>query len=134
MNIQSNIVIFSVYQDSLTPAENTRNTHTVFAMLSKLHQSFKLIGGRYEGRSELAFILPVSAIEDAINIAKKYNQESILVRYSDKSTYLYTIKDISIHDYKVKEQYIGKWQEVSKKHAETLTAYSEWNGVYWAAL
>jgi hypothetical protein len=134
MNIESNIVIFSVFQDSLPIEENIRNTTVVLQQLLKDGISVRTFTGVYKGKKEDSFLVRLQDIERAINLAQEYNQECILVRYADKSTYLYNIEDISIQDYAVKEQYIGKWSEISKRHADTLDAYTVDNGVYWAAI
>jgi len=121
-------VILSAELSHLTLEENNTRTNQLELMLR--HSGFKpvLMKGVYKGSSEISFFVPVIRNDDIERLEfiafDRFNQESILVQYSDGHSRLHYPNHI---------EHIGKVREISKEVALTkdcYTFYPELNKYY----
>ena len=112
-------VILSAELSHLTLEENNTRTNQLELMLR--HSGFKpvLMKGVYKGSSEISFFVPITRIDDIERLEfiafDRFQQESILVQYSDGHSRLHYPNHI---------EHIGKIREVSEEIALTKDAYT----------
>lgn len=125
MNLQSRKVVLSAYLGHLDLAENMRRQRLLRAMLDDLNMPYMLGVGKYRGESEGSILVRVGSDEELQvlgNIAfLNFSQESILEIACDNTSFLL---------YPNKEEYIGKWREVTENIAIDKDAYSCYNDRY----
>ena len=112
-------VLLSAELSHLTLEENNTRTNQLELMLR--HSGFKpvLMKGVYKGSSEISFFVPTTRIDDIERLEfiafDRFQQESILVQYSDGHSRLHYPNHI---------EHIGKIREVSKDVALTKDCYT----------
>ena len=112
-------VILSAELSHLTLEENNTRTNQLELMLR--HSSFKpvLMKGVYKGSSEISFFVPVTRNDDIERLEfiafDRFQQESILVQYSDGHSRLHYPNYI---------EHIGKVREITKEVALTKDCYT----------
>ena len=112
-------VLLSAELSHLTLEENNTRTNQLELMLR--HSGFKpvLMKGVYKGSSEISFFVPVTRNDDIERLEfiafDRFNQESILVQYSDGHSRLHYPNHI---------EYIGKVREITEHEALTLGNYT----------
>jgi len=112
-------VILSAELSHLTLEENNTRTNQLELMLR--HSGFKpvLMKGVYKGSSEISFFVPVIRNDDIERLEfiafDRFNQESILVQYSDGHSRLHYPNHI---------EHIGKVREITKQEAFKRDAYT----------
>ena len=125
-------VLLSAELSHLSPEENNTRTNQLESMLK--HHGFKpvLMKGVYKGSSEISFYVPMTHTEnDVIHLEciafDRFQQESILVQYSDGHSRLHYPNHV---------EYIGKVREVTKDVALTKDAFTFYPklGKYYAAV
>ena len=121
-------VLLSAELSHLTPNENNTRTNQLELMLR--HSNFKpvLMKGVYKGSSEISFFVPITRIDDIERLEfiafDRFQQESILVQYSDGHSRLHYPNHI---------EHIGKIREINKEIALTkdnYTFYTKLNKYY----
>ena len=121
-------VLLSAELSHLTLEENNTRTNQLELMLR--HSGFKpvLMKGVYKGSSEISFFVPITRIDDIERLEfiafDRFQQESILVQYSDGHSRLHYPNHI---------EHISKIREVSEEVALTkdcYTFYPELNKYY----
>lgn len=112
-------VLLSAELSHLTLEENNTRTNQLELMLK--HSGFKpvLMKGVYKGSSEISFFVPVTRNDDIERLEfiafDRFQQESILVQYSDGHSRLHYPNHI---------EYIGKVREITEHEALTLGNYT----------
>ena len=112
-------VILSAELSHLTLEENNTRTNQLELMLK--HSGFKpvLMKGVYKGSSEISFFVPTERVDDIERLEfiafDRFQQESILVQYSDGHSRLHFPNHI---------EYIGKVREITKEVALTKDCYT----------
>jgi len=76
-----------------------------------------------------AYIVPLTdtTLEHVLNLARDYNQESVLLLDNQRSGWLVFCDDEH-------QEYLGTFKEVSPMRADTLDAYTKDNGRYYACV
>lgn len=99
-------------------------------LLRREDVSYTLVNGVYHDIPEKSFMLASTDInvhEDnlqaALNLARLFNQESVLEVLNDGTSYLHYIRSGD-------KIYLGVFQSVSKEVALAQSSYTEYNGVY----
>ena len=124
-------VILSAELSHLTVEENNTRTNQLELMLNKLGFKPVLMNGVYKGSSEISFFVPVTRNDDIERLEfiafDRFNQESILVQYSDGHSRLHYPNHI---------EHIGKVREITKQEAFKRDAYTFYPklGKYYAAI
>jgi len=121
-------VILSAELSHLTPQENEIRTNQLQLMLTKLGFKPTEMIGCYKGDQENSFFVPITRVDDRGLLSgnhnsnllefiafEQFNQESILVQYSDGHSRLH---------YPDHVEYIGKVREVSEEVASTKDAFT----------
>ena len=124
-------VLLSAELSHLTFEENNTRTNQLELMLQ--HSGFKpvLMKGVYKGSSEISFFVPITRNDDIERLEfiafDRFQQESILVQYSDGHSRLHYPNHI---------EHIGKVREVTKDVALTKDAFTFYPklGKYYAAI
>lgn len=81
--------------------------------------------GSYNGIQEMSYIIVTNDRDGILDIARTFNQESILWVYPDRSA------DLFFTDTKDgQRQSVGIWHETHKAYAESLPCYSKFDGRY----
>ena len=112
-------VLLSAELSHLTVEENNTRTNQLKLMLK--HSGFKpvLMKGVYKGSSEISFFVPITRIDDIERLEfiafDRFQQESILVQYSDGHSRLHYPNHI---------EHIGKIREINKEIALTKDNYT----------
>ena len=121
-------VLLSAELSGLTASENEIRTNQLKLMLTKL--GFKPVEmiGRYKGDQETSFFVPITRVDDRGLISgnhnsnllefiafEQFNQESILVQYSDGHSRLHYPNHV---------EHIGKVREITKQEAFKRDAYT----------
>ena len=112
-------VLISAELSHLTPEENNTRTNQLELMLK--HSGFKpvLMKGVYKGSSEISFFVPTTRIDDIERLEfiafDRFQQESILVQYSDGHSRLHFPDHI---------EYLGKLREVTIPKAFSGDSYT----------
>ena len=112
-------VLLSAELSHLTLEENNTRTNQLELMLK--HSGFKpvLMKGVYKGSSEISFFVPITRIDDIERLEfiafDRFQQESILVQYSDGHSRLHYPNHI---------EHIGKIREINKEIALTKDNYT----------
>ncbi len=112
-------VLLSAELSRLRLDENNTRTNQLKLMLTKL--GFKPVEmiGFYKGSSETSFFVPITRKDDIERLEfiafDRFNQESILVQYSDGHSRLHYPNHI---------EHIGKVREITKDVALTKDAYT----------
>ena len=112
-------VLLSAELSHLRLDENNTRTNQLKLMLTKL--GFKPVEmiGFYKGSSETSFFVPITRVDDIERLEfiafDRFNQESILVQYSDGHSRLHYPNHI---------EHIGKVREITKDVALTKDAYT----------
>jgi hypothetical protein len=73
--------------------------------------------GSYNGETEDSYIVPMSEHGKVMELAREYNQESVLIRYADGECYLYFLDDGSMVE-------LGKLVPVSEGEAKESDSYT----------
>ena len=112
-------VLLSAELSGLTASENQTRSNQLVLMLTKLGFKPVAMQGVYKGSSETSFFVPITRIDDIERLEfiafDRFQQESILVQYSDGHSRLHYPNHI---------EHIGKIREVSKDIALTKDAYT----------
>ena len=112
-------VILSAELSGLSDTENIIRTNQLKLMLTKLGFNPVYMRGVYKGSSEISFFVPVIRNDDIERLEfiafDRFQQESILVQYSDGHSRLHYPNHI---------EYIGKVREVTEHEALTLGNYT----------
>ena len=90
MNMNSPVIIFSVFTLDKSYGENKQNHDKVLDLLINNGISFKELDGNYNGQHELS-ILVIDTVDNRTivnQLAMKYNQESILLLDSNRHAML----------------------------------------------
>ena len=112
-------VLISAELSHLTPEENNTRTNQLELMLK--HSGFKpvLMKGVYKGSSEISFFVPTTRNDDIERLEfiafDRFQQESILVQYSDGHSRLHYPNHI---------EYLGKLREVPIPKAFSGDSYT----------
>lgn len=117
MNLKPNILIFSVFQNSVSKKQNEINHNEVLKAIQDKGISAMELQGRYNGSNELSIL--VSGFEHRALVehtCKAFNQESYLESHNDRATFL-IYKD-------GRRESIGTLTPVSKEEAESSIGYS----------
>jgi len=127
----NNIIIFSVFQKDVSEDANYMNTIKVESMLKRTNIPFKAVQGVYKGTKEESFIIDLKYINAAMELARHYNQESILVIDANSNATL-KYMPVTVES----DSYLGIFQEVLESTAKTLDAYTYdiETGTYYACL
>lgn len=116
------IVIMSVYQSGLEATYNAMNHVTFKNTLSELGiLTFKEVIGSYKGVMEMSLMVEVKSdvvFKVLLDIAKKFNQESILYRDNENNAELIMIND------SLDRVYLGKLEQVSEEIARAGDAFT----------
>ena len=124
-------VILSAELSHLTPQENEIRTNQLQLMLTKLGFKPTEMIGRYKGDQETSFFVPTTRNDDIERLEfiafDRFNQESILVQYSDGHSRLHYPNYI---------EHIGKVREITRQEAFKRDAYTFYPklGKYYAAI
>ena len=124
-------VILSAELSGLTASENEIRTNQLQLMLTKLGFKPVFMIGRYKGDQENSFFVPITRVDDIERLEfiafDRFNQESILVQYSDGHSRLHYPNHI---------EHIGKVREITKQEAFKRDAYTFYPklGKYYAAI
>ena len=124
-------VILSAELSHLTPQENEIRTNQLQLMLTKLGFKPTEMIGRYKGDQETSFFVPITRNDDIERLEfiafDLFNQESILVQYSDGHSRLHYPNYI---------EHIGKVREITRQEAFKRDAYTFYPklGKYYAAI
>jgi len=112
-------VLLSAELSHLTPQENEIRTNQLQLMLTKLGFKPTEMIGRYEGDQETSFFVPITRVDDIERLEfiafDRFQQESILVQYSDGHSRLHYPNYI---------EHIGKVREITKQEAFKRDAYT----------
>ena len=118
--INKEIVIFSVYREKSKHENLLNHTETMLELDSAGIKYTELVG-YYKGSKELSLMIGLHNLDLAISIAKYFNQESILISKSDRSTYL---MDLTHYYDSYEEEYIGTLKPTSEFVAKKQHSYS----------
>jgi hypothetical protein len=127
----TNVIIFSVFQSNCSEDVNYSNTIKVENMLERAKIPFKALSGMYKGIKEESFAIDLKHQNAALELARQFNQESILIiDSSSRATLKYM--PVSIES----DISIGYFQEVSETKAKSLDAWTLDidTGTYYACL
>ena len=112
-------VILSAELSGLSDTENIIRTNQLKLMLTKLGFNPVYMRGVYKGVSEISFFVPITRVDDIERLEfiafDRFNQESILVQYSDGHSRLHYPDHI---------EHIGKVREITKQEAFKRDAYT----------
>jgi len=112
-------VLLSAELSHLTLEENNTRTNQLELMLKQSGFKPVLMKGVYKGSSETSFFVPVTRNDDIERLEfiafDRFQQESILVQYSDGHSRLHYPNHI---------KYIGKVREIPKQEAVKRDAYT----------
>jgi len=112
-------VLLSAELSHLTLEENNTRTNQLELMLKQSGFKPVLMKGVYKGSSETSFFVPVTRNDDIERLEfiafDRFQQESILVQYSDGHSRLHYPNHI---------KYIGKVREITKQEAVKRDAYT----------
>ena len=130
-NKKDAFIIFSVFQDRLSRADNLENHNKVLKHLKTFDLRFKVVEGVYRGESELSIMVPVinqvfdySTVEQLAHI---YNQHSILFVDSDRNAELrFMVQpfDASLNELPKSEK-LGKFISTTKGIATQCQNYTK---------
>lgn len=119
MNLQPTTLIFSAELSTLSDTWNAIHTQRISDMLDDLGLAYKKVIGKYQGISEVSFVVPTndsSLRESLVRIMlEKFEQETVLELSPSRQAFLIG---------KNGETHIGTWKEVSQDIAEGLDAYT----------
>lgn len=122
--------VFLSAELSYADAESNKSRTTELGLqLDSLFSVVVPVDGAYKGKQEHSFAVwakDEAAIEQLLQIAADNLQESIMVRYGDYSCQLRFTNG--------RVQEIGQWTEISEQRAESIYAYTEIAGKYFAAI
>ena len=111
-------VILSASVADRSMVENFRQSVSLKEYLLFLDLKFKMVQGRYEGKDEIAFVIPNLDYEDALDIASYFNQETVLAVDAKREAWL-LFTDGSDH------KYLGYWSEVQGQCNDNYTLDGE---------
>lgn len=117
MNLKPNILIFSVFQNSVSKKQNEINHNEVLKAVQDKGLTAMELQGRYNGSNELSIL--VSGFEHRALVehtCKAFNQESYLESHNDRATFL-IYKD-------GRRESIGTLTNVSQSEEEASNAFS----------
>ena len=124
-------VILSAELSGFTASENQTRSNQLALMLTKLGFKPVFMIGRYKGEQENSFFVPITRVDDIERLEfiafDRFQQESILVQYSDGHSRLHYPNHI---------EHIGKVREITKQEAFKRDAYTFYPklGKYYAAI
>ena len=112
-------VLISAELSQLTNTENIIRTNQLKLMLEQSGFKPVYMKGVYKGVGEISFFVPVTSNDDIERLEfiafDRFNQESILVQYSDGHSRLHYPNHI---------EHIGKVREITKQEAFKRDAYT----------
>jgi homospermidine synthase len=115
----TNVIIFSVFQSKTDEHSDYKNTGFVQKQFKACNIPFKLVQGVYKGNKELSFIIDLKYQNAAMELARQYNQESVLVVDSiGKATLKYLPMSIE------SDTSLGYFQETTETIAKSHDAYT----------
>jgi len=119
-------IIFSAEQYKLDVNDNALNTLSVVSVLKDHNVKYTSVLGKYKGVGEISFKVDAKHENLILELARLYNQHSILfVDSKDNAILQYLSGSI---------ERIGRFREVSKCQAYGLDAYSFINNKYFACI
>jgi hypothetical protein len=118
--------LFSAERSNKTFAENTDNTCAVACELVHRDIPFKVVIGCYKGVKELTFLVHGDNYQVAYELAKRYEQESILVVDENRNATLGYL------DGRPDERY--KWAEASPNNLGDAYTLDPETGIYWKCI
>lgn len=105
MNIQQNIIVFSVHQVNESASVNNANNSLALNALNNM--PYLCVSGHYKGHNEESYLVQgLEHLDSVLKLCRRYNQESVLISYGDRSSFLLDVKS-------GRETYIGKLVNVS---------------------
>ena len=122
MNDRKPFIIISAF----TGKEDSSNTIKLENELKENMFRFAKSEGCYKGKTEDSFVVFGLTEEEAIKLAKKYNQESILSVSSCRNTWLIYQDG--------KEEYLGKFIHVNEHQAKSIGNYTKMGEEYYSVL
>jgi hypothetical protein len=129
MRSNEQFFIFSVYQSNKSRTDNEKESNFIFWKLSNAGIPFKQVDGCYLGEREESFLVPAKYEKEIMEIAKAYNQESVLFVDSKRRGHLIYLEDNKTIN-------LGTLQKVSDEQASNLEAYTydPTTKSYWAVI
>jgi hypothetical protein len=123
------MVFLSAYRADMPIEMNVQRHAQLCRDLESIHRRYLSVVGSYAGKMEQSVAIAVHNSSRAawLDTARRYGQESILVRHADGSCYLVYCDD-------GREVYIGQWREVSAARAQDSGAWSRIGGKYYQAV
>lgn len=125
MNIQSNKVFVSAFRSIQSEHLNRLNHAEARNVLIRGGFNFKVVEGVYKGVKELSFVLFADNVDthtmnmtEALNIARRFGQESILEVHNDGAAELHYLDN----GYRVER--IGRFRGASEQDAVNRDAYT----------
>lgn len=82
-------VIISASRQGQTAEEAFVTNTNLKNLLTRLDYKFKTVYGKYHGETETSFYIPWISVDLALDIARQFDQESILVVLRTREAYLY---------------------------------------------
>lgn len=117
MNLQDIVFIISAELSKLSYKENEGRTNELHMILQDRGVSFKDVVGSYKGVEETSFVVVGEENRGLVmELMRHYGQESVLVSYSDRSSYLIDRDGV--------ETKLGRLNSVSETVAKGLDAWT----------
>lgn len=137
---QTPFVLLSAERPNWSDEVNKGRTEFLRHQLIARKAEFLRVDGNYKGRAEASFlVLTPNGTDDAqftnaVQLARRYGQESILYVASDRSAYLIEIAGPEFPQGR-EVTYVGNWSEIADGAKEQLDAYTESpDGRIWATV
>ena len=129
MNIQPNIILFSAEKSDQRNGTNYASTEWCKKLLSQSDIPFVSMVGSYQFKTENSFLVLMSHIESVKYLCELFKQESYLVSFGDRSSFLVDIES-------QKETFLGKLVNVSKEDAlkSGNWTYNNETGLYYTTI
>lgn len=128
-NLLPRMVFISAYRPNRTFAQNCMETDALIRFCQKSEMPFVRCVGTYQGTKEetmAVFCRNPWSVGMLFDWAKNiFDRDSVLLREPDGSCWILSTN--------AQGEYIGQWTEISKGHADSLTAHTRHGNRYFAA-
>ncbi len=124
------VIILSVFQNSMGDWQNITNTRIAAKQLTKLDIPFKEVIGMYNGIKELSFVVTLeqhnrlAPFREILKICGKYKQESILLLSNLQKNNTRLAYLLQIQTPIGEKEYIGLFQQITEEEALKENSYT----------
>jgi hypothetical protein len=131
MNLGPTTVLISAERSNLTERENVYRTAEMRELLGSMGLGFKEVRGVYRGVHEASFVvIGQEVVSRMLELAAKFNQESILVIDPARTAYLAYLRGGKVNEFYLE----GVMQQIPKEKALQLPAYTQDGDTYYAVI